>query len=92
MDLKKIVSLSYLKIAFITIYLLLLFFSNSHPSDAPESIGFPFIYKIEGCYGWTGECLNEFYPNFLLLDILIPVAIYLGFGLVESALYSKSHK
>ena len=90
MDWKKILWPSKWKILFIIIYAILFVFfpSFSIVSDSPISSGFPFTYSINACgLPWSNKspnCFKQFYPEMLLLDILIPVAIYLAIGLWES--------
>jgi len=86
MDWKKILWPSKWKIIFLIAYaVLFLFFGFTYVTDSPQSFGFPFTYQVKGCYfGPQMNCVDQFYPHFLLLDILILVVIYLAIGLWEA--------
>ncbi|MDO8538397.1 MAG: hypothetical protein Q7S21_05925 [archaeon] len=89
MNWKKVLMPSKWKILFLVFYaLIFVFFQPPMASDSPLSFGFPFIYTVNGCNfpnpDGTQNCVNKFFPELLLLDILIPVAIYVAIGLWEA--------
>lgn len=74
------------RIAFVVLYFILIILTTHYTTDVPRSTGFPFVYEVTGCYYTTepSNCVNEFYPHLLLLDILIPLGIYSGIGMINS--------
>ena len=86
MSWKKILWPSKWKILFLIVYAILyLLFGFTYVTDVPDSFGFPFTYQTKGCYFFlTPSCVDVFFPHFLLLDILIPIAIYVAIGLFEA--------
>ena len=74
------------KIIFTVFYFSLgLFWSwlGTNITDIPHHFGFPFTFIISGCY-MRGGCVNEFYPLALLVDISIPIGIYIGVSIIAS--------
>jgi hypothetical protein len=89
MDCKKILWPTKWKILFVIVYIVLFaFFGMTYVTDGPQERGFPFTYQIKGCSfpfaDGSSNCVDKFFPEMLLLDILIPVGIYAGIGLIEN--------
>lgn len=94
MDWKKILWPSIGKIVFLIFYAILYFLYLSPQNisvNLPDYYGFPFVYSIicGGYFSLRTNCINQFYPHLLLLDILIPIVIYLVIGFLEAE--SKKH-
>ncbi len=101
MNFKDIIKPTKSKIVFIFLYIFLyIFLALSFPlyygfsTDEPQKYGFPFIFKIEGCYySRPPICISQFYPLLFIIDILIPLIIYVAIGILGyNANNSKRHK
>ncbi len=100
MGLKTALRPTKLKVTALVIYLVIvvssLFYLPGYITDSPSSIGYPFVFKVDGCFGWGGGCVHEFYPGILLLDVLIHImvaaALYLSLGLLLAIIQRKQKR